>query len=204
MTEKLLKVSDVVKKLNISRRTVYYWIKEGILKTVRIGGIYRFHPEDIETLIRNGREATLTAKVPRILAIDDDILVRESIKPLLERSGFSVTVASDGSTALGLVKIHEFDLILTDMRMPGMDGLETLQAIRGLRQQQGKELIPEIVVTAYDDPEVVAKAKTFGIREFVLKPFELKKFLAVIQHTLTHTESASPAGAISKMDPIDD
>ena len=147
--------------------------------------MYRFHPEDIEALVQVGRRLVPNEIPPRILAIDDDILVRQSMKPLLECSGFSVTVAADGSSALALTQTEEFDLILTDMRMPEMNGLETLQAIRQLRQQQGKKLIPEIIVTAYDDPEVIARAKTLGIRKFVLKPFDLDDFLGVIRETLS-------------------
>ena len=86
----LLTVSDVKKLLRISRRTVYYWIKSGILKPIRIGGVFRFHPEDIEALIQRDR-AGLALRKKRILAIDDDFLVRESLKILLEREGFEAS-----------------------------------------------------------------------------------------------------------------
>ncbi len=184
----LLKVQDVMQKLNVSRRTVYYWINQGILKPVRIGRICRFHPDDIDRLIEDRRLSAPPEK--KILAIDDDILVRESIKPLLERAGYSVTVVPDGNTAVTLFDSQkapgqDFDLILTDMRMSEKNGLETLAEIRKKRQAQGKQPIPEIVLTAYDDPEAEEQAKHLGVKEFILKPFVLEQFLnAVHKHVL--------------------
>lgn len=102
MTEQLLKARDVMKRLNVSRRTVYYWIQEGIFKTVRLGGLHRFHPEDIDYLIESSRSA-VGERQKRILAIDDNILVRESIKLLLVRAGYAVTTVSDGPSAVVLV-----------------------------------------------------------------------------------------------------
>ena len=183
MEEKLLKVQDVMKRLNVSRRTVYYWINGGILKTVRIGGIYRFDPQDIDQLIETNRTA-VTGKHKKILAIDDDILVRESIKMLLGRAGYSVTVVPDGRTAIMLCEQQDFDLMLTDMRMPGMDGLQTLKAIRKVRQKAGKESKPEIIMTAYEDSKAKAEAEAIGVRKFLMKPFELDSFLALIQKNL--------------------
>ena len=183
MEEKLLKVQDVMKRLNVSRRTVYYWINDGILKTVRIGGIYRFDPQDIDQLIETNRTA-ITGKHKRILAIDDDILVRESIKLLLGRAGYSVTVVPDGRTAVMMCEQQDFDLMLTDMRMPGMDGLETLKAIRKVLKKVGREPKPEIIMTAYEDRKAKAEAAAIGVREFLMKPFELDAFLSLIQKNI--------------------
>jgi len=185
MSDNLLKVPDIMHRLNVSRRTVYYWITEGILKPIRIGNIYRFDPNDIERLIDYGRNAPLPAKsAKKILAVDDDILVRESIKLLLGRAGYSVTAVPDGKSAVTLWEREDFDLTLTDMRMPGMDGLQTLKAIRKLREKTQKEAKPEIIITAYDDTEAKEEAASIGVREFLVKPFELDDFLATISKNI--------------------
>lgn len=181
MTGQLLKISEVMKRLNVSRRTVYYWIEKGILKPIRIGGVYRFHPFDINELIESG--GFLERK--KILAVDDDVLVRESIKSLLGRAGYSVTVVPDGKMAVSISKQEDFDLILTDMRMPGMDGIETLKAIRGARKESGRESAPEIIITAYDDSKAKKEAEMIGVNDFLIKPFELDYFLDLIKRKVS-------------------
>lgn len=183
MSDPLLKVNDVMRRLNVSRRTVYYWIKEGILKSVQIGGLHRFHPADIEHLAEFGH-SPLPGKRKHILAIDDDVLVRESIKLFLGRAGYSVTVVPDGKTAVAMAREQDFDLTLTDMRMPGMDGLETLKAIRQVRKDSGKESRPEIIMTAYEDSRAKTEAEMIGVRKFVMKPFEIEAFLEIIRENI--------------------
>ena len=98
----LLSAKEVMEILNVSRRTIYYWIKKGILTPVRIGGVYRFHPEDIQALVEGDRPDGKSRK-KRILSIDDDLLVRESMRMLLQANGFDVAVASNAGEALELL-----------------------------------------------------------------------------------------------------
>ena len=179
----LLAVKDLVQILNVSRRTVYYWVKKGILHPIPIGGVLRFHPEDIDLLIQRNRPVA-SARRKRILAIDDDILVRESLKLLLDKSGIETVVVPGGKEALDLLSKEAFDLVLTDFRMPEMNGIQTLKEIRRIRNEFGKPPLPEIILTAYDDPAVREEAKKIGVREFVLKPFELEEFISTIQRNL--------------------
>lgn len=180
MKPPLLTVQDVLQILNISRRTVYYWIKKGILTPIQVGGVLRFHPADIDTLIEKSRQGG-AARKRRILAIDDDILVRESLKTILERAGFDASVVSSGREALDLLSHEAFDLVITDIRMPEMNGIETLKAIREERSRYGKPKLPEIILTAYDDAWALEEAKRLGIKDFILKPFELQDFLSLIR-----------------------
>lgn len=183
MNEQLLKIKDVMARLNISRRTVYHWIDEGILKPIRLGHLYRFHPKDLDQLIESGRH-TAKAQRKKVLVVDDDILVHESIRILLSRAGYSVTVAPDGKTAVQLAQGEDFNLTLTDMRMPGMDGLETLKAIRRVREETGQAVRPEIIMTAYEDSHAKREAETIGVKSFLMKPFELDHFLDVIKQNI--------------------
>jgi excisionase family DNA binding protein len=184
----LLSVRNIMSLLNVSRRTIYYWIKKGILTPVRIGGVWRFHPEDLQALMEQGRSEGVARK-KRILAIDDDLLVRESMKSLLERNGFEVVIVSSGKEALELLVKETFDLILTDVRMPEMDGITTLRAIRTERAKFGKPPLPEIILTAYDDEPIKAEAQKMGVRDFLTKPFDLSEFLTTIRKNLDYEYS---------------
>ena len=93
-------------------------------------------------------------------------------------------MGDNGDEALELLSRDAFDLILTDVRMPKMNGLETLKAIRKLRNQFGKPPLPEIILTAYEDPEAIQEAKALGVREFLLKPFEVGEFVNALQRNL--------------------
>ncbi len=179
----LLKISEVMKILNVSRRTVYYWIRDGILKPIRIGRVYRFHATDIQALIAS-KQQEATAKQKKILAVDDDFLVRESLKPLLEKYGFNVTFASNGKEAIALAARERFDLVLTDLKMPEMNGIETLKEIRKQQDAVHAPKVPEIVLTAYDTPELKAEAERMGVRDFIMKPFELNHFIEVLRKNI--------------------
>ena len=169
--------------LNVSRRTIYYWIQKGILTPVRIGGVTRFHPDDIQNLIEQSRTKGFNRR-KRVLAIDDDLLVRESMKILLERNGFEGAVVSSKEEALQILAKESFDLIVTDIRMPDTNGIETLKAIRAERTRFGKEPLPEIILTAYDDARVREEAKELGVRDFILKPFALEEFMEILRRNL--------------------
>ncbi len=184
MKYKLLTVNDVMNVFKISRRTVYYWIKRNILHPIRIGSVYRFHPVDIEALIEKNHPKGMMHRKKRILAIDDDLLVRESLKHLLEQEGYEATVVSSGREALDILLNSVFDLVITDIRMPKMDGIETIKAIRKQQERFGKPKLPAIVLTAYDDQKVRRSAEKLGVRKFMTKPFDRDKFFNNIKKSL--------------------
>ncbi len=122
----------------------------------------------------------------RILAIDDDGLVRKSLEILLKEAGYEAVVAASGQEALGFLVQRHFDLLITDIRMPGMDGLQVIQAVRDYCHEAHKHPIPEIVLTAYNDDHVRESAVRLGVREFLLKPFKVEEFLKILERNLSH------------------
>ena len=79
---------------------------------------------------------------PRLLVVDDESTQREMLSSILERAGFGVTTAADGRAALELLDRSGFDLVLTDQRMPGIDGLELLDEVRGRHADLRRPLSP--------------------------------------------------------------
>jgi CheY-like chemotaxis protein len=128
--------------------------------------------------------STRAKKTKRVLAIDDDGLVRKSLEIFLKEAGYEPTVAESGEEALRILSGRHFDLLVTDIRMPGMDGLQVIQAVREYCRQMRKNPIPEIVLTAYNDEHVKQSVERLGVRNFVLKPFVADEFLRVLERSL--------------------
>jgi len=104
-----------------------------------------------------------------------------------------VEVASLGLAALDLATQKTIDLIIVDIRMPGMNGIQTIRAVRDILVQFGRPAIPEVVLTAYDEPSVREEARRLGVRDFFLKPFEVEPFLAGLKKVME--EAPHPAHA---------
>src|SRR4029079_11088947 len=107
-----------------------------------------------------------TTIMPRILIIDDDTAVRESIERMLRSAGYTVRAAASGEEGLSLAKGGAFDVILSDMRMPGLSGLEVL---RQLREQHVDSVF--MIMTGFGTMDTAIEAMQLGAVDFVQKPF---------------------------------
>lgn len=116
-----------------------------------------------------------------ILVIDDEELVAESLMRLLRKEGYAVTIAKSGEEAIGKVKETNFDLIISDVRMPGLDGIETVKHIRAYLKKENKKLIPEILISGYADADKYDEAVYLKVIEYLYKPFDNAQFLQVVK-----------------------
>jgi heterodisulfide reductase subunit A len=110
-----------------------------------------------------------------VLVVDDELIVRDSLKELLEDEGFAVDMAGSGPEALEKLAEQPFRLMLTDIKMPGMDGVQLLQKAR--------EDHPDLVVvmmTAYATVETAVAAMKLGARDYLIKPFEPETLLPLV------------------------
>ncbi|WP_022666739.1 response regulator [Desulfospira joergensenii] len=106
-----------------------------------------------------------------ILVVDDELIVRDSLKEWLADEGFSVDMAESGEKALGMLGEKEFHLMLTDIKMPGMDGVELLKEARGLYPD-----LTIVMMTAYATVETAVSAMKQGALDYLLKPFDPQTF----------------------------
>lgn len=120
----------------------------------------------------------------RILVIDDEELVTRSLLKLLTAAGYSVSVVASGLEALRKLKKSEFDLIISDVRMPDLDGIETIKRIRAALKEAGKKPVPEILITGYADKDKYDTAMELGIVDYLYKPFDREELLEVIRQAL--------------------
>lgn len=113
----------------------------------------------------------------RILITDDDVDLRELLTEAVNNWGYFVSVAKDGEEALRKLRMERYDIVITDMMMPGMDGLSLLQKIREL----DKEILV-IIITGYATIETAVKAIEAGAYDYIAKPFRLDELMIVIKN----------------------
>jgi len=117
----------------------------------------------------------------KILLIDDDKLVLLTVKRLLAREGYVVITAMTGSGAMRRMEDDDFDLIISDIKMPGMDGVETVKKIRKLVAQKHHPAIPEIFITGYAAEGIYQEAKSLNAAGYIEKPFDVKSLLQSVK-----------------------
>jgi DNA-binding NtrC family response regulator len=110
-----------------------------------------------------------------ILIVDDDPQLRQSFEKLLTDEGYTVQTASTGEASLAMVQEHIPDLVIMDVRLPGMSGLEAFQAIHEVEPK-----LPVIVMTAFSTTDTAIEATKLGAFDYVLKPFEIPEMLTLI------------------------
>ena len=107
-----------------------------------------------------------TGESARILVVDDERSMREMLAILLRREGHNVSIAENGRTAIDLLNRHPFDLVVSDARMPDLDGLEVLRHARTINPS-----VIAIMVTAYGSPDLIRGVAQLGVNDYVEKPF---------------------------------
>ena len=118
----------------------------------------------------------ISASQPRILVVDDEAGIRDSLETLLTLEGFSVDLAADGAAGMDLLTRHNFDLLLLDLALPGESGIDLLPRIRSLAPE-----LPIIMITAYGTVGNVVDAIRAGASNFIQKPWDNEKLLADIR-----------------------
>jgi len=111
----------------------------------------------------------------RILVVDDELIVRDSLKEWLVEEGFAVDMAASGSAALDQLTKQEYQLMLLDIKMPGMDGVEVLQKAR-----ESYADIHVIMMTAYATVETAVEAMKIGALDYLIKPFDPETLIPMV------------------------
>ena len=125
----------------------------------------------------------MEVKKRKVLLVEDETVVRESVRDWLVEDGYDVDVAEDGEEALEKIKEEEFGVIVLDLKLPGIDGLQVFE--------EAKELKPEtkgVIITAYPSKETLEKAKSLGLLDYLPKPFKAEDLEKIIGGALGELE----------------
>lgn len=122
----------------------------------------------------------------KILVVDDEEGARDLFNTILTDEGYDVSLANGGEEALSLFKSHPFNLVITDIKMPVMDGLQLLQEIRKMGSKTDV-----IMVTAYGEVESYLKAMSLGAAEYINKPIRIKELKQIVHRVLTEQRARS-------------
>ncbi len=116
-----------------------------------------------------------------VLTVDDSPSVRQMVRLVLGSAGYEVAEATSGSDGLAKARARRFDMVVTDLNMPGMDGLTLIRELRGLPSFRG---VPIVFLTTESDPAVKQQAKAAGATGWMTKPFQKEQLLSVVQKLL--------------------
>jgi CheY-like chemotaxis protein len=119
----------------------------------------------------------------RVLYVEDNEINRRVIKEMLLAGGIDMDEAADGRAGLGMIETNDYDLVLMDLRMPGMDGITAIRELRG--RGDDKARIPVIVVTADASSDIDADCKAAGADDIVRKPVVMISLYEAIAALLT-------------------
>jgi DNA-binding NtrC family response regulator len=123
---------------------------------------------------------------PKILLIEDDIAIAEGLSRVLRRHGYEVRLFTRGDEGLEEASRNHFDVVLTDFKLPGLNGLELVARLHAL-----KPLLPVVVMTAHGSTETAIEATKRGAYDYILKPFEVEELLDLVNKAVTTSRLAS-------------
>jgi len=125
----------------------------------------------------------------KILLVDDDALVLKSISNLLSRVGYEVVCAKDCESAEREFTKNKIDLVICDIRMPGSDGVVVVKKLKEMTQNKKGSETPFIFITGYASEEAPIDAIKLGVKDYILKPFDLDELLTSVKKNLQASTS---------------
>ncbi len=185
-----LTTEEVLEYLQVTQRTVYRLIKAGRSPAVRVGRQWRFRKQDVDRWLESQQGRARAAAVigtprptperrPHVLVVDDEAGIRELLAKTLAVAEYNVDLAPGGQEALEKLHREQYDLLITDLRMPGVDGLTLIREARRFMPQ-----LPIIIITGYSTEASAIEAINLGVNGYLTKPFRVPKVLSVAAKAL--------------------
>ena len=159
---------------------------------MRVGRQWRFRKRDIDAWLDSqrpragARSVTAAPARPapgtsraRVLVVDDEASIRDLLAKTLALADYEVDVAVDGRSALERLRMYTYDLLIADLKMPGVDGLTVIREAKRLKSD-----LPVLIITGYSSESSAIEALNLGVAGYLTKPFRVSKVLEVAAKAL--------------------
>jgi excisionase family DNA binding protein len=170
-TAEILTIRDVAAYLKLPVSTVYRLAERRELPGHKVGRQWRFHKSILDDWFR---QHAATVRV-NVLVVDDEEVTRQFMVSTLHSGQRQILTAASGEEALDIAKQADLDLVLLDLIMPGMGGVETFRQLHALRPE-----LPVVIVTGYPDSDLMAKALEIGPFTMLNKPIDINQLQKVV------------------------
>lgn len=167
-----LSVVQVAELLGMHPETVRKMVRERRLPAFKAGRSWRFDRDELMAWLRRQRDPDGGG---RVLVVDDAAAVRDVVRITLEQAGHDVVVAETGEGAIAALDRAAVDLVVLDLRLPGLSGVEVMRHVRGRSAE-----LPVIVITGYPDSELLSRALEHGPFVVLAKPVEPRALLEAV------------------------
>ncbi|MDD4941404.1 MAG: response regulator [Candidatus Omnitrophica bacterium] len=185
MHESLMDIKQTAAYLKMNKMTVYKLARTARIPAFKIASEWRFKKELIDqwlmsrmsgqTEVPGGTAQPAASARPAILVVDDEAIIRDYFKRALFE--YTVSVASSGEEAMEMIRLRRPEIVLLDIRMPGMGGIQTLKRIKEFDPS-----IAVIILSAFIDFETSMEAARLGAYTSVSKPFDLAEMKGVLEN----------------------
>jgi CheY-like chemotaxis protein/glycine cleavage system H lipoate-binding protein len=161
--------------LNIAAREMYHRIKEMKRKAEYAEALKESLNLDFTRESKTLKRVEIKDPKARILCVDDEEVILDSFRKILALDGYAVDTVETGQEALGLVQMHDYDFVFTDLKMPAMSGVDVAKSVKHMRPD-----IDVIIITGYASVDTAVECMRYGAMDYVEKPFtedELQRFV---------------------------
>src|SRR5262249_325333 len=183
----------VRRSLRATLRPFCGWTRAGEIPAGRVGRQWRFRKRDIDAWLDSQRprggsrqapaaaapRAVPGATRPRVLVVDDEASIRDLLSKTLALAEYDVDVAPDGRSALERMRVDPDDLLIADLKMPGMDGLTVIREAKRYKSD-----LPVIIITGFSTESSAIEAVNLGVAGYLTKPFRVPQVLAAAAKAL--------------------
>ena len=177
----ILTAQELSAYLKITTTTIYKLAQQGEIPSFKIGSEWRFKKDLVDRWLERGAGNS----IKRVLVVDDEASICDLYKRALDRRKYLVDMATSGAEAVQLASQNSYDFIFLDLKMPGMDGVETFKEMKQLNLRA-----VVAIVTAYPESELLAEAMKLGPLTVILKPFDLSEIQRSVESLVLMTSRA--------------